>query len=376
MTDDKGIVVSEILNEMRAYQANNDSHGLIEFSQAVKRYAIEHINLQDPKEASEALEKYSLFFREYVSSDPSFTLAILPLFPTNKVCTTALLGISQEIDEAIVHYKLDRTTFSRAKFDGMRNVALWALRKGDIRFAENFITHVVNDLLENHPDKKSIHTTASGELISCIVWDCDPPVRVSKRTDQAIASLVTGSTSYRLDDRYWIKIVNSGLHETLLMMMKHGRINALGRCDLESQEAIASALPVDPTPEQANWITQSVPHPELKKQILFSPEFDLDGFILAMKERTSFTSSSGDMTFKGLSVFKDLMTPEHLDSPEKRRRVSKLLDTAADCILGETGKKNSTKDVREAFDKSGLPQTLLRIMRLFKAQQLEDELGM
>lgn len=376
MTEFKRIDPGVVTTEMKAFQERNDSKGFILFAEQVKKTALELLNEQDAKIAAELLKNYSVFFEGYENSDPGFTYAILPLFPENKSYTMSLLGINEQIDDAIIHYKLDKRTFSRAKYHGMKYIAEWAINKGDMRYLEAFISHVVNDLLVNHSDNKSIHTAASGELIAAIVWDDKIKSPISKQTDQAIASLVTQSTSYRVVDDYWLKMARCGLHETTLMMMKHKRVNGLTKCSPEDLSVILSMLPKDPTPEQAHWITQSVPHPELQKRILFSSDFDLDSFIVAMSHRHNFNSPHGDLTFKGLSVFKEFMTPEHLDTPEKKRRVAKLLDCAAENHLQGDGLKKTTKYVREEFDKQGLPQTALRIMRMFKAQQLEDELGM
>ena len=162
------------------------------------------------------------------------------------------------------------------------------------------------------------------------------------------------------------------------MMMKHNRVHRLESYFVEAHEEILKSLPANPTPEQAHWITQCIPHPELQQRILFDTAFDLDAFMVAMEARKNNGSlmASGDLTFKGLSVFKQWMEPEHLNTPDKKRRVALLLNTAADNHFHEGGSPRTTQAVSKEFDKQGLPATARRIMKMFKAQQLEDEIGL
>lgn len=378
MSASNSILASNVFDNMRALQEQSDSRGLIEYAQQVKRIAQALIAEDRPLDSAEYLQAFGAFFSHYESKDSDFTYEILHLFPPNKVCTLKLLGTSDKVDEAIIHYKLDRTTHSRANGDGIKHVVQWGLSKGDTRLVESFITHVANELLTNHPDNSSILIQASAELVSTIAWESELQAPVSSEIDLAVASLIRNTTAYKLQDEYWLKMAKSGLHESMLMMMKHDRLCPLAKYTQQDLVTIMKALPADPTPEQAHWITQYIPCPELKQRVLFSPSFDLDAFMVAMEARkpAKSTSAAGDLTFKGLSVFKEWMEPQHLDTPEKKRRVAMLLNNAASNHFHEAGSPNTSKAVREEFDKQGLPGTARRIMTMFKAQELEDELGL
>jgi hypothetical protein len=378
MTNVKGIVISSIGLEMLEFQRACDWEGFRAYAQKIKTTAKQLVDEDKPEEATEILTEYRSFFRRYEHQNIEFTKHILSLFPANREPTMKLLGISSDMDDYITHHKLDKTTFSATTGD-IKHVLPWALKHREIgNFVEQFVEHIATDILTNHSTNTELQIRTSGQIVSAIAWDSNLKQPVSKKTDAAVASLVSRATSYALIEAYWVKLARSGLHETLLKMMEYPRINRLTEFSPEDYAEIIAALPKHPTPEQAHWITQAMPHPELERTILFDPAFDLDRFIEAMRARTQTKNmvEQNDLTFKALSVFKHLMTPEHLDTVEKRRRVSKLLDAAADNHFNQSGSPRTSKHVREEFDKQGLPPTARRLIQMLKGQEIHEDLGL
>lgn len=378
MNISKGIVAADILKTMQDLQVYGDTEGFYAFSKQVKARAVELMAEERPEDAADILRIYGSFFFRYEGLDPAFTKSILPLFPPNKEATLRHLGMSKEVDDYLIHQKIDRTTFSRAKEDSVYHVLKWALIKGETRFADSFVSHVAQDLLTNHPDDVSMHIKASREILSTVAWDCRALGPVSSTIDQALASLINHGTASKLLAEYWGRMALTGLHESMLKAMKYGLIHRLKEYTPDEHAAILAALPVNPTPEQAHWITQCIPHPELEQRILFDQDFDLDAFIVAMKDRkkTPFRSALGDLTFEGVSVFKTWMEPDQLDTSQKKSRLAKLLNAVADNHFNTEGSPKTSKHVREELDKQNLPGTVRRIMKMFKGQELEDELGL
>lgn len=373
----KGILGTDILKTMEAFQAKNDVEGLYEFSRQIKNAAVDLLNDERPEEAAEMLRLYGGFFFRYENNDSAFTKAILPMFPPNKDVTLRFLGMSEEVDEYLINFKLDRTTFSRTKEDTIHHVLKWALIKREARLAEGFVSHVAEDLLTNHPNDVGMHIKAAREILMVIACECRTLGPVSPKIDQVLASLINQTTASKLVGDYWGNMARTGLHESMLKAMKYGLIKRLTQCTPQDHAAIVAVLPANPTPEQAHWISQSMPHPDLEKRILFDQEFDLDAFIVAMKDRKLiFKSVLGDLTFEGLSVFRAWMEPDQLDTPLKKNRMAKLLNAAADNIFAAEGTPKTSKYVREILDKQNFPGTVRRLMTMFKAQELEDELGM
>lgn len=378
MNTSKGIIASDVLNTMRDLQASGDTEGFYAYSKLVKARAIDLMAEERPEEAADILRLYGSFFIRYEGQDPAFTKSILPLFPPNKEATLRHLGMSKEVDDYLIHHKLDRTTFSRAKEDSVYHVLKWALIKGEARIAESFVNHVAQDLLTNHPDDVSMHIKASREIISTIAWECRALGPVSSTIDRALSNLITHGTASKLMAEYWAGMARTGLHESMLKAMQYGLIHRLKVHAPEEHATILAALPANPTPEQAHWITQCIPHPELEQRILFDPDFDLDAFIVAMKDRkkTPFRSALGDLSFEGVSVFRAWMEPEQLNTAQKKGRMAKLLNAVADNHFNAEGSPKTSKHVSEELDKQKLPGTIRRLMMMFKGKELEDELGL
>lgn len=376
MIESNGISAKIVKETLETYQKAGDLNGFLSFVKDLKAAAFDLVEQCFPGVAADILNKYNQFFNEYESDDPAFTYGILHLFPVNKSSTMKLLGMSDQIDEAIHRYKLNSQTFSRARFDSVPHLVRWALKKNDTQFLEAFIKHVAQDLLNNHPDDSASRISASGEIIFEITWETEFKYKVSSEIDEAIASIIIDDYSTLLPE-FWLSMARAGMPKSMLQMATHQRIQTYlprhfctknsEKISRDEHEEICNCFPMDLSPEVTCRVVEAVSHTALMEKVISDESFDIDAFIGAMSWR-----KERDYSFSRLNSFKNLFTEEFLNTSAKKRRAAKILDEIAD-KAHKWSKKEKT--VSESFKSSELPESARMLVRMFKVKQLENELG-
>jgi hypothetical protein len=310
-------------------------------------------------------ELHSVFYR-LESLDVDVLKDVIHLFPANKRCTLGHLGKSDEVDQTIFSSKLsiDDLQFEEK---GWQSLLKWAREREDHALIERIVFRIAENVRATATSAYEGRPAAMTMLYFLIRADLTP-LKLSEPVDNTIAGLIGAGIQLPSRVELLPGMARSGLKRSIMAMIRQEVIRLpFYFVSKDDTCVIHEALPATPSPEEAYYILRATDLPGLKERVLFDPEFDLDAYISVLEHNKGMCPGA-------LGVFSSLMTPEHLTSPERRRRATRLIDAVCDWQAVAIGKKPD--EIRAMLLNEGMHPITMKISRILKVSMLEDELGM
>ena len=330
-----------------------------------------------PVEAQRLAADYTRSFGMYKHGDELTTEKVVTAFPVNNSDTLKLLGINDEIDAYILEHKVRIDQLSQANHHGFRELFEWSVQRQHLDLTTKIVVQIARDAIENHPGDNTGWCEAGHGMIRKLVDKDALVVDYGSEIDEALASIMVVNPDYRKDGKDIIRLAQFGLKKTVVKMLSVGLCRQVRAIEFSPEDLIPlfNALPSKPTAREWCWIQIAIDHPEIKEKILFDPSVDMQAYIEAL-HTTDFklTRVGHSLTFASLAIFLPLLTPEHLNTPDRRRRARMLVNAV--CNEESRSKPRNADQLRDDLKRIGYHDCVLRMCDLTKVSMLEDELGM
>jgi hypothetical protein len=360
-----------IRDEFRALIDARDVQGFMELAQAAKAQAIDLIHQDLQLDASNLLNQYGRVFVNIDVEDPDFILAILPLFPKNDDGTLRYLGQRTDLDQAILASKVDVDAMTNS--DAFCKLINWAIGKEDWALVERVVLHIAHYVKEHHPNNAlAQREVANGILMAFVHEKDDVPVYPSS-IDDAIASIVNHTADWRLQDYYFDRLARMGMPKTLMKMLEHGRIAAFNCAPTAANQHILDCIPEQLTPKQLHAVHNFLNVKGIKQRILFDESTDLEQYIQALMDSNYRNYREHDLRFSCIDSFSTLFTTENIAIPQRRMRIARLINAVVEEVQSKGG---TPEGIRGSLVKCGVPAHAMKLVNLFKGEELENELGL
>jgi hypothetical protein len=366
-----------LADELDHLERINDPHVLISLWNEAKLEISRLLEDCLPRESWLLSRSFKSSFHNYRHQDEEVTRRVIPLFPVNDPCTFKHLGIADDIDEYIITHKLRIHDLSQTKDHGFREVLEWAAKQGRRDLIEQVVIQVRNDLVDNHPKYQSAWNEAFHGMLRRLVGQRDTYIDLSGAVDQAMSDLVILAPDYRKQHKDMAGLARSGMNKTLIKVLSVRGFGSFDGAALSDQDfqCVLNALPQNPTPLQMHWIHRSIEVPGLAEKILFDPSVNMDAYVEAMgSTRFGEGPDQHNLTIWSIQSFAALMTPEHLNTGERRRRARKMLNAV--CEKEFPPDKKNPDALRVKLVQAGFNPYVFRLCDQLKAEILQDELGM
>lgn len=355
--------------------AEEDSAGFVAVCRAVKAKIIELIHQDRHQEASPLFVMYGHAFEELKSCFPEFLLGIIDVFPVNSRDTFNLLGLSTELDQAIISTKVDISSLSIKNPHAYSSLLEWAVTNGAWPMIDSVVLHlssIGNELAPGSNERRLL----VGHLVLALLQDTNNKRAFSPAVDQALSGLIKSRGDYTIHSACVELMANLGLAKTLMTMLMHSMIIEcpLVQFSQERAERILGALPQSPTSKELRAIHHFLKPKGMTSQILFDESIDLDGYLNAMRDSRYISHLRDDLSFQGIRSFCGLMTPENMGDPAKRKRIAKLLNITYE----EHYSKGNLNDesAAEQLVELGVPKHAIKLIDRLKGPELDEAMGL
>lgn len=329
-----------------------------------------------PSEAATLARAYSLSFSRFKHVDEPTTRKVMVAFPVNSTCTMQLLGISDEIDAYLIQNKLRIDQLTQSDNHGFREILHWAVARKNVALITQVVKQVSRDLVLNHRGNSKAWREGCHGMIRSLVLTKADSVDLSGEIDVAIADVVIVAPEYRKDGKEMIDLARFGLRETFFKMISVGLFRQFQPKGFTEDEfkLVLDMLPPKPTAREWHWIQMAIAIPGLTEKILFDPSIDMPEYIEALRTTDFKLNNHGShLNYSTMVMFITQLTPEHLNTPERRRRARQLVNAV--CNEENPDKKDPEK-LRAELKRMGFHECVQRMCDQTKASILEDELGL
>lgn len=309
--------------------------------------------------------------------DDAFILSVVHNFPVNSKATFSLLGKSDLIDSHIISHKLVIEDFCASEDKDYLPLLNWATDNNQQEIVENLLIHIADNLDCNHKDSLKLKQTVLKHLLRSILWDEDRTSTLPNNIDIAMARIADIEDSSELDIDVIHGLVKCGLNSTLMTLICRSRFMIYKGSERTPTEnaRFYKALPEEPTIKELVNMHLYTDKPGLSNFILFDENVNITEFVNLIKSLSppKWTKFSLD----NMEPFAEIATKENINTPERRKRVEFLFNSLCDHLTDQAhGTYGSPADVMEGMEKLGFDTYLFKICKRFRAQHLENELGM
>lgn len=309
--------------------------------------------------------------------DDAFILSVVHNFPVNSRVTFSLLGKNSKIDNYILSDKLKINDFCATEEKDYMPLFHWAAKTNQQDILEKLILQIADNIDYNHKDSLKLKQTTIKNFISSIAWDEDRTSALPSTIDNVLARLADIEDKSEFEVEVIHGMVRAGLSSTLMKLMERDRVTRYdGTHHAQSENTLFyAALPQTPTIKELVSMHLYTDKPGLSQYILFDESVDLTEFVRVIKSLQPPKWSK--FGIDNMEPFAEIATKENIDTPEKRKRVEFLFNSLCDHLTDpESGTYGSPADVMEGMEDFGFDTYLFRICKRFRAQHLENELGM
>lgn len=365
------INTATILNELKQLINARDATGFVCMGQAVKARAIELIHQDQQSDASTLLSEYSRAFVGVDVEDPDFILAVLPLFPKNAHGTLKFIGLRDDLDLAILASKVDLPAMKLG--DDFSALIEMAIGKKDWSMVERIVLHMTQHVAKHRPDDARAQREVVNGILQAFVYgkDCLPPMPSS--IDDAICSIVNHTADWRLGGEFFDRLARMEMPKTFMKMLEHGRIDPFPCKQTLENEHIFACLPENMTVKQLYAASIFLETPSFKHRLLFDEQVSIDDFIQTLRDTHFFGNRESCLSVSTLERLSKLFTTEHIAVPARRQRIARLLNA----VVEQKQEKGFTHEsIRKSLTKAGVPAHAMKLIDLFKSEELEDALGL
>jgi hypothetical protein len=369
-----GLTVDNFAAQLHQHLVNGDPASFMAVCRAVKAKAHGLIESDRHTEAVFLISDYRKVFEKFHEMPPEFVLAIIDVFPKNHAETFKLLGLSDELDQAILTTKIDLPTLGMTMRDGYAQLLEWAVSQDQWPMLNSVVDHLVISSRHLDTDER----TSLGKNIVTVLLSHRPNQRpFAPAVDDGISNLICVAGNSLNQSRYVPCLANLGMPKTLMKMLEHGMIaeTPLQNYSPEQRAIIMAVIPKHPSPVQLRAIHFFLKPTGMTEQVLFDENVDLDGYIDALRN-TQFKSWDGnDLNFEGIEVFFRCMTADNIAIPARRKRIAKLLNATFEAQHPDASQRHS-RDAADDLLQMGVPPDALKLIDLLKGHQLEESLGL
>jgi hypothetical protein len=376
MTPAPRIDPSAIRKEMKAFITANDAQGFVELCQAVKAEVLELVVADRAVEGHRLLEVYSNVLNSYECANPAFTLKILPILPSSSMATVKLLGINDEIDSYILEHKIDLQIISHVKDGAYAHLIHWALKKKDLAYVEKVVLMVTETLHTESCINNAMILDASICLLYTLVDDENTRMTYTPAIDDAVASLLIKNNENKQDCEFYLSLAMTGMRKTLMSALRLQFFYPYSPPNEERRSILVSALPEQPTAKELHWIHRSLSLHGIAAKILFDDTVDMLEYIDALKDSYQGKSRFNDLSYATLASFTHLLDNQQVNTSSKKKRVALLLNEVCEQEAKQFGFEKTPEKVRNELLKMGVPESLIRTVKMLKVVSLEDALGL
>jgi hypothetical protein len=357
--------------ELEGFMRDGDVQAFMQLSQAVKATCIELIHQDQHFEASYMMKNYGTVFISPKASNPTVLLQILPAFPKNATGTLNLLGITDELDEAILASKVDVRTIKPR--DGFTSLINWAIGKQQWPLVEAVVLNITANVKEHYTNDSMTQSEVVNGILQTFVYgkECLPPLPGT--IDEAVSSIVNAPLDWRLQDEFFDRLARMAMPKTLMKMLEHGRINSINCTQTAEHQHILDCLPENLTAKQLHAVDYFLNLRGIKHRILFDESMHIEHYIAALKGSQFLAYRENDLRFGILERFTPLFTTENIAVAARRKRISSLINAVVDQALSKGG---TPEGIRGSLKKLGLPEHAMKLVNLFKGEELESALGL
>lgn len=360
-----------IRDEFKALIDARDAQGFIQLAQAAKAQAVDLIHQDQQLDAAHLLNEYGRVFVNIDVDDHDFILAILHLFPKNDSGTFKHLGKRDELDQAILASKVDVDAMTHN--DAFCKLIDWAIGKKDWAMVERGVLHITQYVMEHQPNNALAQREVANGILQAFVYEREYLPVVPASIDNAIASTVNHSADWRLQDYFFDSLAKMRMPKTLMKMLEHGRIAPFYCARTAANQHILDCIPEQLTPKQLHAVHYFLNVKGIKQRILFDENTDLEQYIQALMDSNFRNYGGHDLRFSCIDSFSTLLTTENIAIPHRRMRIARLINA----VVEEVEKKGGTPEgIRGSLVKCGVPAHAMKLVNLFKGEELENELGL
>lgn len=330
-----------------------------------------------PDEAEILLASFGRSFSSVKIAHVSVLREVISAFPVNQRCTLKYLGVNDDVDDYIVKHKLLVEHFATRESDGFREVLLWASKKQDLALIERVVKHISYYLNDYRPGSQSAWSEAAHSIIRQLITNSPVQNDLSGEIDKTIAEMMVIDPQYRRDGAEMIQFARLGLRETFFKMLSLGLFRKFSPTEFMPDEVsmVLEMLPLEPNPREMHWIHMGIDLPGYAEKILFDPLVDMEQYIEALRTTDFKLQNNGHhLTYTTLSTFGHLLKPEHLTTPDRRRRARMLVNAICKEENAKTGA--TAEKVRDALMRLKFDPIILKMCDLTKGLVLEEDLGL
>lgn len=368
------MIITHLHEELMALPRTKDSAHFLEICRQAKAEISSLLDELDYEEASRLTGALHKMFYQMEWTNAAMMAEIMPIFPANKACTLEFLGKDDAVDQLIFASKLNIGELRSFDERSWTCVLRWARKAQDLPLIERVVLQIVANVKRNKPNNDEHVRSVSMNLVQNLAIEGSEPINLGDKVDAAIAGIISYSSENNLSARNMPKIASHGLRKTFMRLIEKQAFAAyLPHYYTDQQnQAVYDVLPADPTPAQTFWIQRSISQPGINERILFDPDFDMDEYIEVL--RPPCTKRASNLCFPVLKLFRALLTPENLNTPDRQRRASKLINAVVDHQMKLN--RRTTKEIRSFLEDDEFHPYTLKLTRVLKGTILEEELGL
>lgn len=350
------------------------SRQFIDTCQAARLEINRLLHEYDYEEAATLSGALNKMFSEVRWKGSSVMAEILTLFPVNKPCTLRHLGKDPEVDKIIFDSKLKIEELSSFDGDAWLHVLEWARKAKDRQLIERVVLQIVNDIHENGPNNGEHLRDVSLSMIQNIAPKDSEAIQLGDAVDTAIASIISFNAEKNVPARQMPLIAGHGLRKTFMRLLdKNAFLPYFPHLFSDQQNrAVYCVLPSNPTPAETFAIQQSIAKPGINERILFDLTFDIEAYIEVLRPPKADRSSN--LCFPVLKFFRSQLTPEHLNTPDRKRRAGLLINAVVDHQMKRN--RRTPEEIRTFLVNDEFDPYVLKMTRVLKGTILEEELGL
>ena len=316
-------------------------------------------------------------FDSVKEKDEAFIASVIHNFPPNSRVTFWLLGKNNDLDNYIVSNKLNIRDFCATEELDYRPLLSWAVDENHEDILENLLTHIVEDIGENHKSSMKIRQTTLKNFLASLLWDEENTNKYSPAIDKAMLALADVEDVSILDLETMHGLARVGLPYTLLKLIERERFNKYNDNDNapSDSEALYKVFPATLTTKEIAYLFVYTDMPGLSEKILFDESVDLDELINTLKSIGHPARKMFDMDC--IAPLAEFATKAAINTPQRRKRVDYLFSAICDHFTDDTkGSYGSPADVLDGMQEIGFDDYVFKVCKRFKGQHLENELGL
>lgn len=362
-----------VKQEFQFHIQYKDVASFLELCQTVKSTIGALINQNQRAEALALMEVYESTFKYAHDWNAKFLLGIVEEFPFNHESTFALLGLSDELDQAIMASKVDTKTRPANNICDHDHLLRWAYEQQNLALMEDIVINACDMVKTRFHCEKDIMRRVSTCFVHTLGLRENRANLSSHRIDEAIASII--DIGDQESGAYVDRLARLQMPKTLMKMLEIGRLGKHIQALHEDYDHILACIPEKMTANELNAVYFHLEPTGLAQKILFDESIDMDDYIGSL--RNSAYMSFGGSKYLGLqycSHFSASFTENAFSDSVKKRRCVKLINSMCEADLTKGTVK--VKDMRDRAILFGVPTFCLKYIDCIRGAELEDALGL